>query len=253
MSPDTQPVRGPSIRFSQVNLSLGGARILEDVSFTVRSGEIHCLIGPNGGGKTSLMRSLLGDMPHSGEILIEWQGTPPIIGYVPQTLDFDRTLPISVGDFMAMISQRRPAFLGTSRKQRALIDAALECVGLAGKRNRRLGDLSGGERQRLLLAQALMPSPALLLLDEPMAALDETATRIVEDILLELAAKGVTLLCVAHDLQQVRRMASTVTCLNRTVRFHGPVDEVLTPERVAEAFGAIVPASTNTAAVEATA
>jgi zinc transport system ATP-binding protein len=227
---------GPAVRFSQVNLSLGGTSILENVSLAVRPGTIHCLIGPNGGGKSSLVRALLGEMPTTGEIAIEWNGGRTI-GYVPQSLDFDRMLPVSVNDFMAVIGQRRPAFLGLGREQRRIAAAALERVGLAGKERRKLGDLSGGERQRLLLAQALVPKPSLLLLDEPLSGMDEVGERLFESLVLQLAEEGATVLWIAHDLAQVRRLADHVTCLNRSVRFDGVPEEVLTSERVASAFG----------------
>ncbi|HEY8510173.1 MAG TPA: metal ABC transporter ATP-binding protein [Steroidobacteraceae bacterium] len=227
---------GPAISFSHVSLALRGTQILEDVTFSVQAGEIHCLVGPNGGGKTSLLRCLLGEMPHTGEISLTWQDSR-VIGYVPQSIDLDRTLPVTVNDFFALIGQRRPAFLGLSRAQRRRTEEVLERVGLAGKGGRKLGDLSGGERQRVLLAQALMPPPALLLLDEPIAAIDEQGARLFEGILREVAGQGTTILWIAHDLPQVRRLANRVTCLNRTVRFHGVPEEVLTPESIAEIFG----------------
>lgn len=228
---------GPALRFSGVSLALGGTPILQDVSFEVAPGSLHCLVGPNGGGKSSLMRAVLGEMPITGEIAIEWHGESRTIGYVPQSLEFDRLLPVSVNDFMALISQRRPAFLGLGRRYRQSVAAALERVGLSGRERRRLGDLSGGERQRLLLAQSLVPAPALLLLDEPVSAMDEAGARLFEKIVLELADEGVTVLWIAHDFAQVRRLAERVTCLNRTVRFDGPPDEVLVAEKIAEAFG----------------
>ena len=157
-------MKGPSIEFEKVNLALGNTQILKDISFRIRPGTIHCVIGANGGGKTSLVRSLLGQMPHSGRIAIEWQDNR-ITGYVPQTLDFDKTLPLTVRDFMALTCQRKPVFLGVSRARRAEIDAALERVGLSGKSHFKLGGLSGGERQRVLFAQALIPEPSLLVLD----------------------------------------------------------------------------------------
>jgi zinc transport system ATP-binding protein len=229
-------MRGPAVTFSEVSLELGGTQILQRVSFSVTPGEIHCVIGPNGGGKTSLIRSVLGEMPHSGEITFAW-GENTTIGYVPQSLEFDRTLPVSVNDFMAMISQRRPAFLGLGRSHRDAVTHALDRVGLAGKQNRTLGDLSGGERQRVLIAQALIPQPALLVLDEPMTAMDEAGARIVECILTDVAQEGTTVLWIAHDVAQVRRMAHTVTCLNRNVRFHGRPAEVMTNDNIAEIFG----------------
>jgi zinc transport system ATP-binding protein len=220
-------MRGPAIRFEHVSLALGGTEILHDVNFRVAPGEIHCVIGPNGGGKTSLIRGLLGQMPHTGAISIEW-GEGRTIGYVPQALDFDKTLPVTVDDFMAMVCQkRRPAFIGLSRANRPRADAALERVGLAGKRYRKLGSLSGGERQRVLFAQALIPPPALLVLDEPMTSMDEVGAERFVALIQELAAKGTTVVWIAHDLTQVRAFASTVTCINRTVLFSGPAREVL--------------------------
>jgi zinc transport system ATP-binding protein len=228
-------MRGPALRFSNVSLTLGGTAILDGVSLAVRAGTIHCLVGPNGGGKSSLVRSLLGEMPITGEIAIEWSGDRTI-GYVPQSFEFDRMLPVSVTDFMAMVGQRRPVFLGASRKQREIAAGALDRVGLAGKERRKIGDLSGGERQRLLLAQTLVPPPSLLILDEPASAMDETGGKLFEKIVLELAEKGVTVLWVAHDFAQVRRLADYVTCLNRSVRFDGVPEEVLTAERIAQAL-----------------
>src|SRR6187549_3921430 len=110
-------MQGPSISFEHVTLELGNTRILDDVSFHIRAGTIHCIVGANGGGKTSLIRSLIGQMPHSGDITIQWK-EGKVVGYVPQALDFDKSLPITVMDFMAMTCQRRPIFLGVSRQRR---------------------------------------------------------------------------------------------------------------------------------------
>lgn len=230
-------MKGPSVRFSGVSLALGGTPIFENVSFEVAPGTIHCLVGPNGGGKSSLMRSVLGEMPITGEIELAWQ-EGRTIGYVPQSLEFDRLLPVSVNDFMALIGQRRPAFLGLRKRYRSTVSAALERVGLAGKERRKIGDLSGGERQRLLLAQVLIPPPALLLLDEPVSAMDESGERLFEEIVSELARDGATVIWIAHDFAQVRRLAQRVTCLNHTLRFDGAPDEVLTREKISAAFGA---------------
>jgi zinc transport system ATP-binding protein len=220
-------MRGPTIRFEHVGLALGGTQILNDVNFAVTSGEIHCVIGPNGGGKTSLIRCLLGQMPHTGTIAVDWDENRTI-GYVPQALDFDKTLPVTVDDFMAMVCQkRRPAFIGLSKANRPRAESALERVGFDGKRKRKLGSLSGGERQRVLFAQALIPQPALLVLDEPMASMDEVGAERFERLIKDLAAQGVTVIWIAHDLAQVRALAANVTCVNRTVLFSGPPHDVL--------------------------
>ncbi|PID57608.1 manganese ABC transporter ATP-binding protein [candidate division KSB3 bacterium] len=231
----THNTQGPSIKFDEVGLRLGNTTILEKVSFAVAPGSIHCIIGPNGGGKTSLLRSLLGQMPHSGTISIEWPGDQTI-GYVPQMLDFDRTLPITVDDFMAMICQARPAFFGLKKTHQKTVRQALELVKMTGKHTRQLGQLSGGERQRVLFAQALIPQPSLLILDEPSAGLDEAGAEIFEQILYDLRSNGVTILWIHHDLQQVKRMADMVCCINQRLLFSGNPEETMTPERILNIF-----------------
>ena len=111
---ETTPPRmlGHGIEFAGVGLNLGRTRILDNVSFQVRAGSVHALVGPNGGGKSSLIKTLLGQMPHQGELRLHWPAAPGTIGYVPQALEFDRGLPMTVDDFMAAMCQRRPAFLG---------------------------------------------------------------------------------------------------------------------------------------------
>lgn len=225
---------------------MSGVEILRDVSFDIGAGEIHCVIGPNGGGKTSLIRSLLGQMPHTGRIGIDWNDSR-ITGYVPQLLDFDKTLPLTVNDFMAIVCHRhRPAFVGIGKSRRGLAAQALASVGLEGKGKTRFGSLSGGERQRALFAQALIPEPALLVLDEPMTSMDEIGEQVFARIIEELSESGVTVVWIAHDLAQVRAMADAVTCINGTVLFSGPPREVLTEQRAELLFS-----SAARAAVEA--
>jgi zinc transport system ATP-binding protein len=219
-------MQGPSIEFDRVNLTLGATAILQDVSFKVRAGTIHCIVGANGGGKTSLVRSLLGQMPHTGSIRIYWQGSQ-VIGYVPQTLDFDKSLPITVMDFLAMTTQRRPVFLGVSRARRAEIERTLERLGLQGKLESKLGSLSGGERQRVLLAQALIPEPALLVLDEPTTGLDVAGKSILERTVIEFVKAGGTAVWINHDIAQVNEIADALTYIDRKVLLDGVPREVL--------------------------
>lgn len=228
-------MKGPDIHVRGLGLRLGGASILEELDFSVTSGALHCLIGPNGGGKTSALRCLLGQMPHSGDIRIDWYGERRI-GYVPQLLELERSLPLSVQDFLVLAFDRRPAFARPRADTATLVEEALARVGLEGKRRSLLGGLSGGERQRLLFAQALVPDPALLVLDEPMTGLDEGGGRLFERLILEANAAGATVLWVNHDLRQVRRLAHSLTCIDRRVLAHGPVAEVLTPAMEAGDF-----------------
>jgi len=215
-------MRGPALIFDQVSLELGGVRVLDEVSFRVEAGALHCLVGPNGGGKTSLTRSLLGQMPHSGVIRLEGRAAAGPVGYVPQSLEFDRNVPMTVDNVMALVGQRRPAFFGASRRQKAASAAALARTGVPDIGQRPFGALSGGERQRVLLAQALNPPPTLLVLDEPTAGIDEPGVALVEDLVRGLNAQGVTILWISHDMAQVARLAQSMTAINRRVLFHGP-------------------------------
>lgn len=228
-------MRGPSIDFDGVGLALGNTEILRGVSFKVRAGSLHCIVGANGGGKTSLVRSLLGQMPHTGRIAIRWAESR-VVGYVPQTLDFDKSLPVTVADFMAMTVQRRPVFLGMARSTRTAIEVALARLGLEGKAGTRLGSLSGGERQRVLFAQALIPEPALLVLDEPMTGLDLAGKEIVERAVVEFVRAGGTALWINHDIVQVHELADAMTYVNRTVLLDGPPREVLASGTAAQLF-----------------
>lgn len=228
----TFSTEGPSIHFEQLNLKLGANTVLTNVNFEVESNSIHCIIGPNGGGKTSLIRSLLGQMPHTGKIRITWRNDSQIIGYVPQALDFDRTLPLTVNNFMAMIWQRSPAFLGSSAKTKTVIARTLDQVGMADKANYMFGGLSGGERQRVLLAQALIPSPDLLILDEPASGLDKNGSEIMHSILQKLRSSGTTILMSHHDLAEVKSIGNQVTCINQKVLFSGNPQTMLTPETI---------------------
>ena len=227
---------GPGVEFDQVSLTLGRTPILDRISFSIRAGSVHALVGPNGGGKSSLIKTLLGQMPHQGRLSLQWPSAPGTIGYVPQALEFDRGLPMTVDDFMAAMCQRRPAFLGISRHYRAAIGEALERVGMQDKRTRRMGALSGGERQRVLLAQGLIPTPQLLVLDEPMSALDEAGIQVFERLLGDWRQAGITVLWIEHDLEAVGRLADRVTGLNRRVLFDATPQQALTPERLLNLF-----------------
>lgn len=222
---------GPALRLSGVSLRLGGSTILEDVNWEVHSGEIHAIVGPNGCGKSTLIKTVLGMMAHTGSVQLHWPG--PQFGrlsYVPQAIECDRTLPMTVLDFMAAMLQRRPLFLGAGRAVRKSVEQALERVGMAQKMQRRMGELSGGERQRVLLAQSLLPPTQFVLLDEPMAALDQAGMAVFEALLADWRSRGVTVLWVEHDLMAVRRLADRVTALRR-----GRIQWTRTPAALADA------------------
>ena len=239
-------MQGPSIEFENVNLTLGNSRILQDINFAIRAGEIHCIIGANGGGKTSLIRSMLGQMPHSGNITIDWHDNR-VVGYVPQLLEFDKTLPVTVRDFMGMTCQNRPIFLGVARSRRSQIEEVLDQVGMVGKSKSKLGSLSGGERQRVLFAQALIPEPALLVLDEPMTGLDLHGREILERAIVEFTSAGGTAVWINHDIAQVNEIADTLTYIDREVLLEGAPRQVLASGAAARLFPTLELLDTKTA------
>jgi zinc transport system ATP-binding protein len=233
MNVQAKPVslRGPHIHFKEVSLRYGQSHILDDINLHVSPGQIFSVVGPNGGGKSSLLRCLLGQAPHTGEISLLWPNQPGTVGYVPQALEFDRSLPMTVMDFMRALSSKRPTFLPLKAQDKTRITNALEQVGLSQKANRRMGDLSGGERQRVLMAQSLIPSPDLLILDEPMAALDEAGVQVFQRLIQSLKEEGVTIVWVEHDLAAVRRLADSVVGICQQLLFRGDPRVELTPEK----------------------
>ena len=223
-------MQGPSVHVENLSLRLGVSRILNNMNFSIAAGSIHCFIGPNGGGKTSTLRCLLGQMPHSGSIRFDWKDANHTIGYVPQLIELERTLPLTILDFLTLVSQNHPAFTGTRKQVRPAIYEALDRVGLNSKSRYMIGSLSGGERQRLLFAQALLPTPSFLVLDEPMTSLDEGGARQFEALITDLNKEGATVLWINHDLDQVARMAQEITVIERGVLASGPLATTLTDE-----------------------
>ena len=212
------------------NLSVvrDGQRLLSNVDLDVAPGTIHFLIGPNGAGKSTLFSALLGLIEFEGRIRFHWRRSGRI-GYVPQFFNVDCTLPLTVGEFLALPRQWRPVCFGVGRAVSARIERLLARVGLEGFGRRPLGALSGGELQRVLLANAIDPMPELLLLDEPATGLDETAAREFERTLVELRQSMETsTLMVSHDLAHARRIADCVTLIDREVRRTGSPGQVLT-------------------------
>ena len=216
----------PLVEMRDLGVARDGRPAVHAVTLEVAPASIHLLVGPNGAGKSSLLAALLGLIEFTGSVRFHWRASGRI-GYVPQAFAVDRTLPLTVGEFLALSRQRRPVALGLSRTKRARIDELLGRVGLAGFSTRLLGGLSGGEQQKVLLANALDPAPELLLLDEPSSGLDEPSVRQFEEIVVGLRQKGTAVLMVSHDLGQVRRIADRVTLIERTVRRTGTPADVL--------------------------
>ncbi len=214
------------IRCDRLGVTLGGTTVLDGLSLVVQEGDYLAVLGPNGGGKTTLLRVILGlEQPSSGTVTVF--GQPPgmhdgRIGYVPQRLFFDREFPISVRDVVLMGRLSRLRLLQRyGRSDRRKADEALETVGLSRLRNRRIGALSGGELQRALIARALAGEPELLLFDEPTSSVDPEMKTTIFELLDRLKATH-TIMLVTHDTGTVVRSVSRIVCLNCTHELQGP-------------------------------
>ncbi len=196
-----------------------GAPVLENVSFEAAPGRSVCVLGPNGGGKTTLFRVLLGELePAAGRMQVS--GRPAYVAQTDRTrLDFPVTaLDVAV---MGTLANGR-WWLPASRSDRDAARAALDRVGLSGQADTRFGELSGGQRQRALLARALVQDAQVLLLDEPLSGVDPASATLISDVFQELRAAGRTLLVASHDVESARSF-DLVLCLNRRqVAFGAP-------------------------------
>jgi zinc transport system ATP-binding protein len=209
-SPDLL-LKDPLLEISGLTLRPAGEPLLSNVSMSVERGTLHAIVGPNGAGKTTLLSAILGLVPFEGRIIAHWAGRGRI-AYVPQQFQVDRTLPVTVADFLALTRQRRPVCFGVASATRTRISQLLDRVGLTAFADRALSALSGGELRRVLLANALDPLPELLILDEPAGGLDEASARWLDETLVSLKGE-MTVLMVSHDSDQVRRIADRVTPL----------------------------------------
>jgi zinc transport system ATP-binding protein len=229
-----------AIEFSALSVKAGDVSILEDINAHVPKGECTAIIGPNGAGKTTLLLALLGEIKYSGNIRFN-SGSHPHkirIGYVPQRFSFDRGIPITVVEFLSMGIQKKPFWLGISRRMKESAAELLYLVKAEHLLKRRLGALSGGEMQRVLLALAVQREPEILILDEPDAGVDVQGGQVFCHLLEHLRIeKGFTQLMVSHDLGMVAYHASHVICLNKKVVAEGPPRDIINKDILLEIFG----------------
>jgi ABC-type Mn2+/Zn2+ transport system ATPase subunit len=222
------------LRVDGLAAGYGGPPVLRDVAFAAHAGQRIAVLGPNGGGKTTLFRTLLGELrPATGDVQ-----RPSRIGVVPQTERSRLDFPVSALDvaLMGTLSTlpwwRRPGRADRERARQALAD-----VGLADRAHHTFGDLSGGQRQRVLVARALVQDAPVLLLDEPYVGLDGPSAGLLDDLLERLTAQGRALLIATHDVDQARNW-ERVLCLNRRQIAFGTSDEVLTRATLEATYGA---------------
>jgi ABC-type Mn2+/Zn2+ transport system ATPase subunit len=211
-----------------------GRDALRDVGFAAEPGQIVGVLGPNGGGKTTLFRALLGELPiRRGDVEL-----PGRLAYVPQTERARLDFPVSAFDVVLMGAYARtPWFRRVARSDRAAAHAALDRVGLADQAAAGFGALSGGQRQRVLIARALLQQAPVLLLDEPLSGVDGASAARIEALFAELRAEGRTLLVATHDVRQAGEW-DRVLCLHGRQIAYGPPAAALNPDTLRATYGA---------------
>jgi ABC-type Mn2+/Zn2+ transport system ATPase subunit len=226
----------PLIEAEGLAVGYGDGEAIREVGFELLPGERMALLGPNGGGKTTLLRALLGELrPERGRLRV----TVPC-GTVPQTERSRLDYPVSALDVAAMGALSRLSWWRRpGRADRELAGAALARVGLGELAEETFGELSGGQRQRALIARALVQDARVLLLDEPFTGLDRAGSDLLEALIAELAAEGRAIVVATHDLEQARRWDS-VLCLNRRQIAAGVPSAVLGREVLEATYGGAI-------------
>jgi zinc transport system ATP-binding protein len=230
-------------RIENLDVTLNRQRVLENITLHLHCGELTALVGPNGAGKTTLLKAILGEVPHAGVIHFlpvtgHGREDAPVIGYLPQQLDFDRNSPVNVHDLFATAASRWPVALWYSRRTRRAALESLRYVEAEHLIDRRLGQLSGGELQRVLLALSLTPVPNLLLLDEPVSGIDVAGRELFYRTVSELRRRfDLSILMVSHDLAGVTAVSDRIVFLNRRVECLGPPAEVIANPELRRTFG----------------
>jgi ABC-type Mn2+/Zn2+ transport system ATPase subunit len=226
----------PLIEASGLSVGYGGEAAISGVSFVLRPGETMALLGPNGGGKTTLLRALLGELsPLAGTLRVNAR-----CATVPQTERSQLDYPVSALDVATMGAlSRLPWWRRPSRRDREVAADSLREVGLDGLAGETFGKLSGGQRQRVLIARSLVQDARILLLDEPFSGLDRPSSERLEALIGSLAAEGRGVMVATHDLEQAQRWDS-VLCLNRDQIAVGPPQRALDVDVLEATYGGAI-------------
>ncbi|MGH7765138.1 MAG: metal ABC transporter ATP-binding protein [Candidatus Dormibacteraceae bacterium] len=238
---------GPAIAADRLAAGYGGRRVWSDATFSIPAGSFTAILGPNGSGKSTLIRMILGLLAPAAGRLEVWKEAPrrgnPLIGYIPQRSAFDPELSIRGRDFVGLgVDGHRWGVRVTRRRvAAAAAQASIEAVGAAAYADRPLGRLSGGEQQRLLLAQALVGEPRLLLMDEPLSYLDVRHQGTVVQLIGEIARRrNLTVLLIAHDVNPLLRHIDHVLYVAAGKVAMGAPAEIITSRRLSEIYSAPV-------------
>lgn len=224
-----------------LSVSYRSQRVIDHVNLHFHCGDLTAIVGPNGGGKTTLLRAILGDLRYRGEVRFVSQSkgeTRPRIGYVPQQVNVDRDTPMSVRDLLVASSSSMPVWMATSRASTNNAIIALERAQAAHLLHRRIGELSGGELQRVLLACAMNPLPEILLLDEPVSGVDARGLALFYETICDLRRDfDISIILVTHDLAGIAPHANRMVLVNKTILADGTPAEVLRMKETIDLMG----------------
>jgi zinc transport system ATP-binding protein len=214
----------PLVEIKHMDVAYQKQLVLSDVSLSVFEHDFIGIIGPNGGGKTSLLKAILGLLkPLHGSVKHSIDRSE--IGYLPQGNQVDENFPITVKEVIASgLEHGLKAGFGAAKSRRSKVEKALDTVGMKALHSRPIGELSGGELQRTLLARAIISSPRLLVLDEPDTHVDNLFETELYSLLKELN-KNITILLVSHDIGIISPYIKTIACVNRDLHYH-PSNEI---------------------------
>lgn len=226
-------VSAPAVTLKQMSVVVDQHELLTPMDLHIPAGRWFGIVGPNGGGKSTLLKAIAGLYPHRGDILLHWsQSKPGTLGYMPQGLTLDASLPITVSDYLRIHCERRPVW----RKPATHTDvqATVEQLEIQALQQHKVGNLSMGQQQRLMLCAALANRPQVLLLDEPLAGIDKEGRALMLRVLGEYHQAGGSILMVEHNWSVIKKCCEEIAWIDRGLK------RVDTPENVLAHLGAEV-------------
>lgn len=228
-------------KISNFTVRKGKNVILDNINLHIHCGDLTALIGPNGAGKSTFLKAILGEIPHEGELSFvdekDKKSRKPTIGYVPQTLEFDRTSPITVRDLFGVTYSNFPLWIKRKGNTDIIAKEALKKVEAEDLFNKKLGNLSGGELQRVMLSLSLNPMPDILLLDEPVSGVDKRGMNLFYETVSKIRKNyDLTIILISHDFEAVRKYADKVILIDKVMLKEGSPEVVFNSKEFKSAF-----------------
>lgn len=229
------------IKAENYNVYYGDDHVLQDVNIHIHCGQLTVMIGPNGAGKSTFLKALINEIKHTGTLKFTNLRDNSLkkikIGYVPQKLDIERDIPVTVYDMFASYIAKTPVWLFKKKKLYDFIYNQLKIFSIEDCIDKQIGKLSGGQLQRVLLSIAVTPVPNLLILDEPVSGIDRNGIRDFYNLVNTMKNKyDMAIILVSHDLDLVRKYADKVVLLNKKIICEGSADEVYNNDKFKEIF-----------------